>query len=111
MPPVCRATLVAMSEPQEWYVLHHAPGPAVEDEQSVFDHPGIGEHFAFLRRRAAAGELVAAGPLADVRGQGMTVLDVASLTEATRLATEDDLAVVNGVLSVQVRPWTVVMSR
>jgi uncharacterized protein YciI len=100
-----------MSEPREWYVLQHAPGPAIEPEQNVFEHPGIGEHYAFLQRRAAAGELVAAGPLADVPGQGMTVLEVASLDEATRLATEDDLAVVNGVLSVQVRPWRVVMSR
>ena len=100
-----------MSEPREWYVLLHTPGPAIEPEQNVFEHPGIGEHYAFLQRRAAAGELVAAGPLTDVRGQGMTVLEVGSLAEATRLATEDDLAVVNGVLSVQVRPWRVVMSR
>ena len=100
-----------MSEPREWYVLLHTPGPAIAPEQNVFEHPGIGEHYAFLQRRAAAGELVAAGPLTDVRGQGMTVLEVGSLAEATRLATEDDLAVVNGVLSVQVRPWRVVMSR
>jgi uncharacterized protein YciI len=100
-----------MSEPREWYVLLHTPGPAIEPEQNVFDHPGIGEHYAFLQRRAAAGELVAAGPFADSRGNGMTVLEVASLEDATRLATEDDLAVVNGVLSVQVRPWRVVMSR
>jgi uncharacterized protein YciI len=100
-----------MTEPREWYVLLHAPGPAVEPEQNVFEHPGIAEHFAFLERRAAAGELVAAGPFGDVRGNGMTVLEVGSLDVATRLATEDDRAVATGVLSVQVRPWRVVMSR
>jgi uncharacterized protein YciI len=100
-----------MSDPAEWYVLRHTPGPAVAAGQPVFEHPGIGEHYAFLQRRAAAGELVAAGPFADATGQGMTVLDVASLEEATRLATTDDQAVVSGVLSVEVRPWRVMISR
>jgi uncharacterized protein YciI len=100
-----------MTEPREWYVLLHTPGPAIDPEQNVFEHPGIGEHFAFLKRRAAAGELVAAGPFGDVRGNGMTVLEVGSLDEATRLATEDDQAVVSGVLSVAVRPWRVLMAR
>ena len=77
----------------------------------MFEHPGFADHYAFLQRRAAAGKLVAAGPLPDVRGNGMTVLEVATRAEAVRLATEDDLAVVNGVLSVEVRSWRVVMSR
>ena len=65
----------------------------------------------FLQRRAAVGALVAAGPLPDEPGSGMTVLSVADLDTATRLATEDDQAVVTGVLEVQVRPWHVVMAR
>jgi hypothetical protein len=31
------------------------------------------------------------------------------LTEATRLATEDDASVATGFFTVEVRPWTVVM--
>ena len=58
-----------------------------------------------------AGELVAAGPLPDEPGNGMTVLAVPDLDTATRLATQDDQAVVSGVLEVQVRPWHVVMAR
>ena len=77
----------------------------------MFEHPGIAEHYAFLQRRAMAGELVAAGPLPDEPGNGMTVLALADLDTATRLATEDDQAVVNGVLQVQVRPSQVVMVR
>jgi uncharacterized protein YciI len=94
-----------------WYVLHHTCGPAVPDGADVFDQPGIAEHYAFLQRRMAAGELVAAGPLLDERGSGMTVLDVASAEEATRLATVDDRAVATGVLDVTVRPWHVAMTR
>jgi uncharacterized protein YciI len=41
----------------------------------------------------------------------MTVLDVESAEEAERLAREDDLSVVAGVLEVTVRPWHVVMAR
>ena len=99
------------STPRIWYVLLHTRGPAVTEGQSVFEHPGIAEHYAFLQRRMAVGELVAAGPLPDEPGNGMTVLALADLDTATRLATEDDRAVVNGVLQVQVRPWQVVMAR
>jgi uncharacterized protein YciI len=97
--------------PRTWFVLLHTRGAAVAEGQSVFDHPGIAEHYAFLQRRMSAGELVAAGPLPDEPGSGMTVLSVADLETATRLATEDDQAVVNGVLQVRLRPWHVVMAR
>jgi uncharacterized protein YciI len=100
-----------MTEPHIMYVLHHTPGPAVPEGTSVFQHPGINEHFAFLQRRAAAGELVGAGPLPAQEGAGMTIIEVASLQEAQRLATEDDQSVVSGVLVVNVEPWQVVMAR
>ena len=95
---------------QTWFVLLHTPGPAIAPGQNVFEHPGIGEHFAFLRRMGEAGRLVAAGPLGDARGEGMTVLRAADAAEADRLAREDDQSVVNGVLDVRIRPWRVVMS-
>ena len=97
--------------PRTWFVLLHTRGPAVAEGQSVFEHPGISEHYAFLQRRATAGELVAAGPLPDEPGSGMTVLAVEDLDTASQLATEDDQAVVGGVLQVRVRPWQVVVAR
>ena len=93
------------------YVLFHTRGPAVPEGTAVFDHPDIGEHYAFLQRRADAGELVAAGPLPESPGNGMTLLEVESLEEAKRLAVEDDQAVARGVLLVRVAPWLVVMAR
>lgn len=59
---------------------------------------------------AAAGYLVAAGPLPDTAGAGMTVLRLPGSdreAEGARLATEDDVAVRSGLLQVQVRPWSV----
>jgi len=99
-----------MTQGRVWFVLLHTRGPAVPDGENVFDQPGIAEHFAFLDWRRADGTMVAAGPFDDVRGEGMTVLDVQSLDVAEKLARTDDQAVVSGVLSVQIRPWRVVMS-
>jgi uncharacterized protein YciI len=59
-----------------------------------------------------AGYLVAAGPLTDRAGEGMTVLRLPGagrLEAATRLATEDDTSVAGGFLDVTVRPWQVMM--
>jgi uncharacterized protein YciI len=99
-----------MTQPRTWFVLQHRRGPAVAEGQAVFDHPGIAAHYEFLRDRMADGTLVAAGPLADVEGAGMTVLQVTDQAEAERLARSVDASVVNGVLEVTVRPWTVVMA-
>jgi hypothetical protein len=59
-----------------------------------------------------AGYLVAAGPLPDGAGEGMTILRLpgpGQLSLAIRLATEDDTSVSAGFLAVTVRPWHVVM--
>jgi uncharacterized protein YciI len=98
-----------MTEPRIWYALLHRPGPAVQPGQSVFDNPGIADHYAFLQRVAAAGDLIAAGPLTDVDGDGMTVIRAESLPAATELA-ESDASVRAGVLTVRVRPWRVVLA-
>jgi uncharacterized protein YndB with AHSA1/START domain/uncharacterized protein YciI len=91
----------------DWYVLLHQPGPALAEGQSVFEHPDFTEHVAFLKRLAQYGLLVAAGPLPAQQGTGMTVVRAAPDLDVQRLATEDDLSVVRGLLSVQVAPWLV----
>lgn len=106
----CAGTIQDVTEPRSWFLLLHVPGPAIPDGGSAFDHPDIAEHYAFLQRRAADGTLIAAGPLADQDGAGATVLAAESLAEAERLATHDDQAVMRGVLTVRVRPWTVMLA-
>jgi uncharacterized protein YciI/uncharacterized protein YndB with AHSA1/START domain len=95
-----------------WVALLHRPGPGAPRDGSVFTDPRFGEHVAFLSRMHAAGYLVAAGPLADADGEGMTILRLPGpgrLGDATRLATEDDISVASGFFGVTVRPWRVVM--
>jgi uncharacterized protein YciI/uncharacterized protein YndB with AHSA1/START domain len=94
-----------------WVALLHTPGPAAPAE-GLFEAPLFGEHAAFLRRMHERGYLVAAGPLGDADGEGMTILRLpgrAGIAEATRLATEDDLSVAGGFFTVRVRPWQVMM--
>jgi uncharacterized protein YciI len=96
--------------PEQWFALLHTPGPALPAGQSVFDHPGIAEHFAFLQQLAADGLLVAAGPLTDSDGDGLTVIRAGSAEQAQQLAEQRDGSVRAGVLRVQVRPWQVVLA-
>jgi uncharacterized protein YciI len=98
---------------ETWVALLHRPGPAAPTEGSLFDDPGFEQHFAFLTRMREAGYLVAAGPLADEDGAGMTILrlpGVNRLDEARRLVTEEDLSVASGFFTVAVRPWHVVLT-
>ena len=95
-----------------WVALLHRPGPAAPVNGTLFEDPRFGEHVAFLGRMHEAGYLVAAGPLPDAAGEGMTILRLpggGQLSAATRLATEDDISVATGFLAVTVRPWHVLM--
>jgi uncharacterized protein YciI len=64
-----------------------------------------------VRRSRRSGRLlVAAGPLRDVDGHGMTVTRFPSLSAAEHAATREDRSVAGGLLAVRVRPWSVVMT-
>jgi uncharacterized protein YndB with AHSA1/START domain/uncharacterized protein YciI len=97
---------------QTWVALLHRPGPAAPRDGTVFDDPRFAEHAAFLTRMRDAGYLVAAGPLTDALGEGMTILRLPGTNQielATRLATHDDASVTGGFFTVTVRPWQVMM--
>lgn len=90
-----------------WYALFHRPGPALSSGESIFTHPAFAEHVAFLGRLRERGMLVAAGPLPDEPGAGMTIVRAADDVDVTALATVDDLCVASGHLTVEVRQWDV----
>jgi uncharacterized protein YciI len=96
-----------------WVALVHAPGPRAPQDGSLFRSPGFADHVAFLERMQDAGFLIAAGPLQDEDGAGMTVLRLPGrdrVDEARRLATQDDLSVASGFFLCQVRPWHVMLT-
>ena len=81
-PAVLAAYAEVASDTWTWAVLAHTPGPAAV-AGSIFGQPLFAEHVAFLQRMAAQGHLVAAGPLLDVPGAGMTVLRRAARIAST----------------------------
>jgi uncharacterized protein YciI/uncharacterized protein YndB with AHSA1/START domain len=95
----------------EWYALVHTPGPALADGASIFASASFAEHLAFLERLRERGLLVAAGPIAPERGEGMAVVrvpaELAGGVDIVELATKDDKCVAGGYLDVEVRPWDV----
>ena len=96
-----------------WVALMHRPGPAAPATGPVVEDPRFAEHVAFLTRMRDAGYLVAAGPMGDRPGEGMTILRLPGpdqLATATRLATEDDASVAGGLLAVTVRWWQPMMA-
>ena len=97
---------------ERWFALHHRPGPALAAGESLFDTDAFGEHLAFLGRLQQRGLLVAAGPLPDEPGAGMTIVCLGEQdeTDIEALATVDDRSVATGFLSVSVRPWQVMLS-
>jgi uncharacterized protein YciI/uncharacterized protein YndB with AHSA1/START domain len=111
-PTVLAEYVTALNGEQVFVALQHRPGPTADPNLPVFGQPGFAEHLAFLSRMQERGLVLAAGPLPDSEGQGMTVLRLpadAGLAEATRLATEDDRSVASGFLTVEVRPWQVMI--
>lgn len=95
-----------------WFVLEHTTGPTAPPE-GVFASPDFAKHAEFLGRLHADGFLVAAGPLPDTPGAGMTIVRTSSKDSARRLvraAQLDDGSVTSGLLDVRVRPWRVMLT-
>jgi uncharacterized protein YndB with AHSA1/START domain/uncharacterized protein YciI len=111
-PTVIAAYAETLAHQPTFVVLQHRRGPAADPDQPLFTQPGFAEHRAFLSRLEAQGQVFAAGPFPESDGEGMTILQLPPNTGvegATRLATEDDTSVASGFLTVDVRPWQVVV--
>jgi uncharacterized protein YciI len=83
--------------------------PAEDQGAAVFEDERFGGHIAFLNLMEDSGYLVAAGPLLDQDGAGMTILRLPGagrLDEIERLAYVDT-SVSSGLFEVTVRPWQV----
>jgi uncharacterized protein YciI len=101
-----------MADAVTWVALMHRPGPNAPTDGPLVQAPEFAGHVAFLTKMHELGYLVAAGPLLDSPGSGMTVLRLPGegrLEEARTLATTDDASVASGFFDVEVRPWQVML--
>jgi uncharacterized protein YciI len=95
-----------------WFVLSHTAGSKTPPD-GVFASPLFAQHIDFVTDLATRGVLVAAGPLPDTAGAGITVVHTTNVEEAKSIvyaAQHDDGSVTSGLLDVRVRPWQVVMT-
>ncbi len=93
--------------PATWAALLFTP--AEDQGAAVFEDERFAGHIAFLNQMEEAGYLVAAGPMLDHDGSGMTILKLPGegrLEDAERLAHED-ASVSSGLFEVNIRPWRV----
>ena len=100
-------TELAATPEAAWFVLMHTP--TVGPELSVFADDRFAGHVAFLKWLDGLGWLVAAGPLADQHGAGLTVARVPGdrVGELVEAAHQQDASVAEGLFDVLVRPWQV----
>jgi uncharacterized protein YndB with AHSA1/START domain/uncharacterized protein YciI len=93
----------AFTDAATWLALIHRPADGLGS--AVFADERFREHVGFLHQMLERGYLVAAGPLGDEAGAGMTIL---KLPGADRLADATaDSSVVQGLFTVDIRPWEV----
>jgi uncharacterized protein YciI/uncharacterized protein YndB with AHSA1/START domain len=93
--------------PATWAALLFTP--AEGQGAAVFEDERFAGHLTFLNQMEEAGYLVAAGPMLDHDGSGMTILKLPGegrLEDAERLARED-ASVTSGLFEVNIRPWRV----
>jgi uncharacterized protein YciI/uncharacterized protein YndB with AHSA1/START domain len=93
--------------PTTWAALFFTPADG--QGAAAFDDERFAGHVAFLNQMEEAGYLVAAGPMLDEDGSGMTILRLPGedrLDEVQRLANEDE-SVISGLFNARVRPWRV----
>lgn len=93
--------------PATWAALLFTP--AEGQGAAVFEDERFGGHIAFLNQMEEEGYLIAAGPMLDEDGSGMTIVRLRGqdrLDEVRRFANEDT-SVSSGLFNVRVRPWNV----
>ena len=92
------------------YVLRLVPELLDESNWTEQKEAIVGEHFARLQGLLAEGRLILAGRTLDDNPQGLVILEVGSEEEARELM-ETDPAVAQGVMTAQLFPYRVALSR
>lgn len=95
------------SDPYTWAALLFTPADG--QGAAVFEDERFPGHIAFLNQMEQAGYLIAAGPMIDEEGSGMTILRLPGedrLDEIERLA-RADTSVSSGLFELTIRPWRV----
>ncbi len=91
----------------KYYVFLYSPGPNWLEAKPITEQP-LANHFRYMSQLETERKLILGGGFLDNSG-AMGVLRVASLAEAQEIV-ENDPAVRDGVVTVEVRPWCVTVA-
>lgn len=91
------------------YVIIHSPGPRWDAGKGIFEQPGLQAHINHYRKLLAEGKLLLGGPFMDGQGGGMMLPTAGQSEKELREFAQEDPAVKDGLLTVQVRPWLIGM--
>lgn len=92
------------------HVVFHQPGPAWVAGLGLSEQPGLRAHVAHYRTWLEAGKLALGGPHLDDAGGGMMIPSAGVSEAEIREFALKDPAVLDGTLTVAVRPWLIGMS-
>ena len=87
------------------FVVVDRRGPSWLPGKGLADQPGIDKHVAYLEELLRAEKLMMSGSFEDDTG-GLAILYVESEAEARRVASKDAV-VRNGVLQVEIHPFSI----
>ncbi|MBX9927366.1 MAG: YciI family protein [Gemmatimonadaceae bacterium] len=106
------ATTPAAATPQFIYVLRVVPRLYDEKAWTAQDNIAVGAHFARLQAAVQAGSVILAGRTSEPLDKtfGLVVYEAADLAAAEAFARADP-AVVAGVMTVEVHPYSVALLR
>lgn len=101
------------TQPSQWlYVLRLVPRLHADDAWTEADQAAVGRHFEHLRQATAAGKVVLAGRTTEAADQtvGLVIFEAADEAEARRFM-DSDPAVIAGVMTASLHPYTVALQR
>jgi uncharacterized protein YciI len=98
-------------KPHTRYVIIHFPGPKWVPGLDFREQEGIELHVRHYSAVHEAGHLQLGGPFLLPDAGGMMLPDPSLVEEEVRGIAESDPAVKNGLLKVEIRPWSIAMSK
>jgi uncharacterized protein YciI len=94
-----------------YFLVMEKPGPTWDPARPRREQDGWGEHARFMDALADAGFVVLGGPLGDMEGDPMLVVDAASEEEARKRLAPDPWLEDGTLVIARVEPWEILLGR
>ena len=93
------------------FVVIHKPGPGWKAGVPLFEQTGLHLHVEHYRKFLVGGKLATGGPFLDEAGGGFMIPEPGVTEGEVREFASDDPTVKSGLLTFEIRPWLVGMTK